>query len=190
MSNKISNNKILNLFQTSCMLFTQYGFHNVGVNTIVNEGSISKMTLYKYFPSKEKLINACVKYQKDKLTEQIIHIKDLTNDISEVDKLKKIFFTHTDLKGDYFLLFKGIYEIKNDFPDAYKFIITYRKWLINEIFELIRTIKESATQHDALLLLYIMDGTLTQLLSRDDLDQRERLFRYFLVAACEQSKCV
>nr|WP_312323878.1 TetR/AcrR family transcriptional regulator [Acinetobacter oleivorans] len=187
MSNKISNNKILNLFQTSCMLFTQYGFHNVGVNTIVNEGSISKMTLYKYFPSKEKLINACVKYQKEKLTEQIIHIKDLTHDISEVDKLKKIFFTHTDLKGDYFLLFKGIYEIKNDFPEAYKFILIYRNWLINQIFELISTIKESATKHDALLLLYIMDGTLTQLLSTDNIDERDSMFRYFLMAAFELS---
>lgn len=186
MSYKISNNKILNLFQTSCMLFTQYGFHTVGINTIINNGNISKMTLYKYFPSKEKLISACLKYQKDKLVEQIILIKDLTHDISEIEKLKQIFLVHTDLHGDYFLLFKAIFEIKNEFPEAYNFVLTYRSWLINEVFELIQLIKGKASKHDALLLLYIIDGTLTQLISTDNVDDKDRIFNYFLVAAIEK----
>ncbi|EJB8410199.1 TetR/AcrR family transcriptional regulator [Acinetobacter baumannii] len=48
--------KAKQVLETSSFLFGQYGFTNVGVDTIVRESKIAKMTLYQYFESKEKLV--------------------------------------------------------------------------------------------------------------------------------------
>ncbi len=39
-------------------LFYRHGFHNTGIDTILAQSGVAKMTLYKYFPSKEDLIVA------------------------------------------------------------------------------------------------------------------------------------
>ena len=39
-------------------LFYAHGYHAVGVDTIIAEAAIAKMTLYRHFPSKEALITA------------------------------------------------------------------------------------------------------------------------------------
>lgn len=46
------------LFQTAARLFFQHGYRAVGVDTIAAESGISKMTLYRHFPSKDDLIAA------------------------------------------------------------------------------------------------------------------------------------
>jgi AcrR family transcriptional regulator len=46
------------LFQTAARLFFQHGYRAVGVDTIAFESGISKMTLYRHFPSKDDLIAA------------------------------------------------------------------------------------------------------------------------------------
>ncbi|SEB53142.1 TetR/AcrR family transcriptional regulator [Paenibacillus sp. GP183] len=46
------------ILETACNLFFQKGFHAVGVDTIAAESGITKMTMYKHFPSKDHLIVA------------------------------------------------------------------------------------------------------------------------------------
>lgn len=46
------------ILHTSLTLFMKHGFHATGIDKIVAEAGIAKMTLYKYFPSKEALIMA------------------------------------------------------------------------------------------------------------------------------------
>lgn len=46
------------LFQTSARLFYQQGYRAIGVDTIAAESGVSKMTLYRHFPSKDDLIVA------------------------------------------------------------------------------------------------------------------------------------
>jgi len=48
-------NKILLI---ASQLFYREGFHSVGIDRIVAESGVAKMTLYKHFPSKEELIVA------------------------------------------------------------------------------------------------------------------------------------
>src|ERR1700754_1676102 len=42
--------------------FYEGGFHATGVDTMMADSGISKRTLYKYFPSKEELIEAVLDY--------------------------------------------------------------------------------------------------------------------------------
>jgi len=46
------------IFQTSARLFYQNGYRAIGVDTIAAESGISKMTLYRHYPSKDDLIVA------------------------------------------------------------------------------------------------------------------------------------
>ncbi|OJX48156.1 MAG: hypothetical protein BGO78_12855 [Chloroflexi bacterium 44-23] len=53
------------LFQTAAKLFFQYGYRAVGVDMIAAESGISKMTLYRHYPSKDDLIIAFLKESDD-----------------------------------------------------------------------------------------------------------------------------
>jgi AcrR family transcriptional regulator len=44
------------LVDTATRLFAQYGYHAVGIDRIIAESQVAKMTMYKYFPSKSKLV--------------------------------------------------------------------------------------------------------------------------------------
>lgn len=51
------------LVRTAFKLFYQQGIHAVGVNLVLSESGIAKRTLYNYFPSKDDLIEATVRYR-------------------------------------------------------------------------------------------------------------------------------
>src|SRR5260370_170925 len=46
------------ILETACRLFYEHGLHATGIDTIVAQSGVTKMTLYKYFPSKQDLILA------------------------------------------------------------------------------------------------------------------------------------
>ena len=62
------------IIHTSRYLFDQHGFHNVGVDRISKESNVSKMTFYKYFKSKEKLIELCLEFHQETLMQQVSSI--------------------------------------------------------------------------------------------------------------------
>ncbi len=64
MSNLEISSKKLHVIQTAIHLFTTYGFHTAGVDLIAKEAKITKSTFYKYFGSKEGLIEMCIAFQK------------------------------------------------------------------------------------------------------------------------------
>lgn len=46
------------LLDTAGILFSRDGFHAVGIDTILAESGVAKMTLYRHFPSKDDLVAA------------------------------------------------------------------------------------------------------------------------------------
>ena len=51
------------LIGTALSLFSRYGFHATGIDTILAETGVAKMTLYKHFASKDALILAALERQ-------------------------------------------------------------------------------------------------------------------------------
>lgn len=184
MSNYLSNEKLRQFIENTSRRFSKDGFHLVGINTLLNESVISKMTIYKYFTSKESLIIACLKSKSESLKEHVKMLKNAQTETTYIELFKRIYDLHTNIESDYFLLFKGIFELKSDYPEAYKIIAEYRKWLIYEILQIFPLIKTNVTLQDAYIFLFIIDGALSLLVSEQKIDDRHRLFNYFISAAC------
>ncbi|MDC4704803.1 TetR/AcrR family transcriptional regulator [Acinetobacter baumannii] len=180
MPNLVLPTRALYVVNKAIDLFHHRGFHLIGVDRIVKESEITKATFYNYFHSKERLIEICLMVQKEKLQEQVVAMVEYDLSTPAIDKLKNLYFLHTDLEGLYYLLFKAVFEIKNSYPNAYQTAVRYRTWLRNEIYSQLRTLKPDASFTDAKLFLYMVEGTIIQLLSSGGVDERERLLDYFL----------
>ncbi len=61
----------------------------VGVDKIVKETEVNKMTFYNYFHSKERFIDICLIVQKERLQDQVVAIVEYDHETSTIDKLKK-----------------------------------------------------------------------------------------------------
>ncbi|WP_035357449.1 TetR/AcrR family transcriptional regulator [Acinetobacter calcoaceticus] len=173
--------RALSVLHTSRYLFNNYGFHNVGVDRIIEAAKMPKATFYNYFHSKERLIEMSLTFQKDGLKEEVLSIIYVQKDLTVIEKLRKIYFLHADLEGLYHLPFKAILEISKTHPKAYQVVVNYRNWLINEIYNLLLTVKSTASKPDAHMFLFVIDGAMVQLLDSNSVDDRERLLDYFLL---------
>ena len=172
--------RALSVLHSARYLFNNYGFHKVGVDRIIEAAKLPKATFYNYFHSKERLIEMSLTFQKDGLKEEVLSIIYVQKDLTVIEKLRKIYFLHADLEGLYHLPFKAIFEIEKIYPAAYKLVIDYRKWLIDEIHKLLLTVKPTSTVADAHMFLFVIDGAMVQLLGTNNTDERDALLDYFL----------
>ncbi|MGN5724873.1 TetR/AcrR family transcriptional regulator [Acinetobacter calcoaceticus] len=180
MPNLVLPTRAIQVINTSIYLFHHFGFHTVGIDRIVKESKIPKATFYNYFHSKERFIEICLTVQKERLKEKVVSIAESHQGASAGEKLKKLYFLHTDVDGMYYLLFKAIFETKLSYSKAYQIAVRYRTWLINEIYSQLIKLKTDATFQDAKLFLYMIEGAIIQLLSLDGAVDREKVLDCFL----------
>ncbi len=178
----VLSSRAIQVINKSIDLFHHRGFHTVGVDRIVKECEITKATFYNFFHSKERFIEICLIVQKERLKEKVVSIVEYAQDTSAADKLKHLYFLHTDVEGMYYLLFKAMFETKLTYPKAYITAVRYRTWLLNEIYSQLLKLKTDATFQDAKLFLYMVEGTIIQLLSSDGAIDREKMLDCFLNA--------
>lgn len=184
MLNLQPSDKAKKLIKTSILLFSEHGFHNIGIDTIVREAKVSKSTLYKHFKSKEAMVEVSLYMNKELLKEQVDVIISQTTYSSVSEKLKQIYYLHADLESPYYLLLKAILELKGVYPSAFNMVAKYRTWLVNTIHLLITHAKPSADFEDAHLFLFIIDGGLTHLLNSSSSTERDMLLNYFIKKVC------
>lgn len=172
MRNLESSSKKPHVVQTAIQLITAHGFHNTGVDLITKEAQITKSTFYKYFGSKQRLVEMCIAFQKSLLREEVLSIIYSNRYYRSKDKLKEIIVLHTNLNSDYHLLIKAIFEIKLLYPKAYRMAVEYRKWLRHEIFDLIFSGEIREPKFDADMVINLIDGLLLQVLSLNSLKRK------------------
>ncbi|MDS7945344.1 TetR/AcrR family transcriptional regulator [Acinetobacter sp. V110_1] len=178
------SSKKLQVIQTAIQLFTTRGFHTSGVDLIAKEANITKSTFYKYFGSKERLVEMCIAFQKSLLREEVLAIIYSSRYYTSKDKLKEIIVLHTNLNSLYNLLLKAIFEIKLLHPQAYRMAIEYRKWLRHEIFDLIFSGEINEPKFDANMVVNLIDGLLLQVLSSNSIEHRDIAVECFFKSTC------
>lgn len=80
------------LIETATRLFSQFGFHAVGIDRIIAESRVAKMTMYKHFPSKTRLVVDVLNEQGAALAASIAAAAAAHPDA--LDKLHAIFQWH------------------------------------------------------------------------------------------------
>lgn len=112
-------------------LFFKSGFYKITMDEIAKGLSISKKTIYKYFPSKNKLVDEVmflfIKYVKGRISKSI---SEQDNSIGKIRALAEI-FAELSLK----LNQKILYDIQTHRPDLWDKIEEFRGKVIKEVWE-------------------------------------------------------
>lgn len=79
------------ILRTAYELFTQHGLGTVGVDRIVADAEVSKMTLYRHFRSKDELIAAVIERHRQLWLEDWLEPTTLERDGSPAERLLAVF---------------------------------------------------------------------------------------------------
>lgn len=142
------------ILETAYKLFKRSSFFRIGIDRIIADAVVTKMTFYKYFPSKDQLILDCLTYEvfnvQNALKSRIFDAKPNGN----LACLQTIYNWHleqlTELDYRSNLIIKSSIELTH-VPEARLIIAEYNAWL----FEVLSTLLED---------LHITDKTISQVI--------------------------
>lgn len=163
MSNKKTmSKKREDILITAGKLFNEFGFVNVGVDKIILESKVAKMTFYKYFPSKDDLIKECL-LERDKMFREGILRAINSNNQDGLSRLKSIFdwyngwFANEDFFGCMFV--KASDELLPD-SSLEETIIENKKWLLKTIKSILNEMDIENVELVARQIRVLLDGAI------------------------------
>ena len=83
------SNKRRAIVDTAARLFYAHGYHAIGIDRIIAEAGVAKMTMYKYFASKADLISAVLKDRDSRFQKSLFSFVSTFH--SPLEKIKAIF---------------------------------------------------------------------------------------------------
>ncbi len=95
------------LVNTALAMFTRDGFHSTGINGILEEAGVAKMTLYKYFKSKDELVVAALRLRDERFRDWFMQYVE-ADDAGPRERLLRVFdalnlwFNDKSVPGDKF----------------------------------------------------------------------------------------
>ena len=147
---------------TALRLFNSDSYNSVGVDRIISESGVAKMTFYKYFPSKEKLIEECLLQHNTDLQTSLnaaLAECDPTNHLEQIRAIFKWYdswFHSEDFNGCMFQ--KALAEVIKIYPSILKPATQYKVWLTALIQNLLSNLDIPNPTHLATLIVSILDG--------------------------------
>ncbi len=148
------------ILETAERLFYREGYHAVGVDTIVAESGVAKMTLYRHFPSKDDLIAAYLERTNQQL---LAWIEGLIAPHEDPRKaLEAVFEGVAKLASSPECLGCAFVGAAGEFPEpdhpGHRAAARHKRAVVDRLRELAE--RAGATDADALAeeLLLIMDG--------------------------------
>jgi AcrR family transcriptional regulator len=141
-------------------LFTQLGYHAVGVDRIKDEAGVTKMTLYKHFPSKEVLIERVLQQRDDffrsSLGERVAQQHEPWARLRAIFEWHREWFEQPDFNGCMFI--KAVEE----FPDKHEAIRRisreHKIWVRCMLQDAISRCSVTEPEALAMHLLVVLDG--------------------------------
>lgn len=151
------------IIEIASNIFAKHGYHLTDLEVVAAKLGIGKGTIYRYFPSKEKLFTAVMEHFMHKLADKIrISIKNIQNPL---ERLKAIIRNHMDFFDSNFQLIELLIHYRSEYKDKFKSIFlkhyaenaTKTEALIKECIDekLMKNIPPRATTN---ILMDIFDG--------------------------------
>lgn len=152
-------------------LFNKEGYQAVGIDKIITEAGISKLTLYRNFASKDQLIIEVLTQRKDDFIKNITEV--IENNLTPKDKLFSLFnFYHTWFKDK---SFRGCMFTNSllEFGNKSKEISSINKEMKEALVALIAGIlfslvKKERAQRIAFTFVMLLDGAIISELTYAD----------------------
>ena len=92
MTSSPASDKRQHVVETAYGLFKRAGFHATGIDRIIAEADVAKMTMYRHFPSKDELIVEVLDYRAKRFERQL---DQLAQEVATPErKIAKIFDWH------------------------------------------------------------------------------------------------
>ncbi|PBB28440.1 MULTISPECIES: TetR/AcrR family transcriptional regulator [unclassified Mesorhizobium] len=86
------SDKRQHVIETAYALFKRAGFHATGIDRIIAEADVAKMTMYRHFPSKDELIVAVLDHRARRFDDQLDQLAQKS--ITPEQKIAEIFDWH------------------------------------------------------------------------------------------------
>lgn len=161
----LSERKRNDILETAHRLFNKFGFNYIGIDRIILESNIAKMTFYNNFKSKEKLMFACIEYEIEKLKESLLEAIEKAND-EPFDRVRAIYAWHIEIRENESysgtLLTQAVVELRNmDFDAVKQQIDEYYDWKFNLISENLNNVPEYLFSERTIKILFsLLNGIL------------------------------
>ena len=140
------------IITTAMTLFNQKSYTSIGVDKIIAESKVAKMTFYKYFSSKEVLI----------LEVQTSLLDKVNSADDPLNKLKSIFNWYIDwINTEDFsgcLFKKATIEVLQLYPSIKKQVNKYREWIYSLVLSIFLELEIEDPKVLSSLFLNIIDG--------------------------------
>ena len=140
------------ILQTAHRLFSEQSFGRAGIDRIIEESSVAKMTFYRHFKSKEQLIEACLEYE---IENQITSINATCNQPhinSPIEKLQALYLWYIDraldLNNRLCVISKALAELSH-LHNIHKIVLCFDSWKYNYVQSLLleNSITNKETHH-------------------------------------------
>lgn len=162
--------KRTHVLKTALSLFHREGFSNVGVDRIVAESNTAKMTFYKYFPTKIRLIEECLKLESLTIQNSLNTRLVKSNTLDPLQKLQAIYKWHYEfVQTDSFngsLFHKAAGTFLPEDGSIFEIIDQHKKWQFNLIKQQLVEFEVKQPEVLGSLLVNMLDGMLSN--ARDD----------------------
>lgn len=154
------------IINTALNLFNSHSYNSIGVDRIISESGVAKMTFYKYFPSKAKLIEECL-MTRNKYIQQSLGAAIAKCDLNDyLCQIKAIFvwydawFHTADFNGCMFQ--KAVEEISKTYPSSIQPAVDYKEWLKITLCSALSNLGIKQSAQLAAFLSSILDGMTIQ----------------------------
>lgn len=153
------------ILQTALFLFHHEGFSNVGVDRIVAESKTAKMTFYKYFPTKIRLIEECLEAESHDMQQAIREQLSQVQHADPLQRIKSIYQWHYDfIQTENFngsLFHKAASTFLADDGLIFTIIDQHKKWLFDLIQQQLIEFHIKQPEIFASVMMNMLDGMLS-----------------------------
>lgn len=150
------------LVRKSMELFAQGGYNAVGIDRIIAEAGVAKMTMYKYFPSKNDLIVEVLNVRDQKFRRSLMDHVDQSGTSHE--KIKAVFVWHDkwfkrkDFHGCMFINASAEFHDRKD--DVHKLSALHKQQITAYIETLLGDVYPGQAKKLAMQITMLLDGAI------------------------------
>jgi AcrR family transcriptional regulator len=153
--------KRLQIIQAAFKLFTENGFYATGVDLIMHQASVSKRTMYIYFPTKNDLIVAVLEFYRANYEQGLKELL-VRNDLSNREKIIAIFedagnwFENRQFHGC--LAVNAMGEFSGKDPKIENACLVFKMWELDVFRKLTKELPVMYPNDLAFKLLVLLEG--------------------------------